>query len=270
MNRDSDIKVRMANYIYKDMSKEEIEEMDREISRDPELAESLGLNLKVKEYLKAKIGLEEMRSDPLLGEAEKLADTALSKKSFQEADGSEKETGKSEHKRKYIGYISLAAAVILVLFVIRLLVPFTDKDRLYQSYYEPLQASSYIQRNTGPLPLSGFEDGIRSYMNGDYPNSIKILSGVENARDSNPAIRLFLGLSYMGLEQYETAGVVLEDLINSSSQYVPEGLWYLGLCYLKTGDIERSREMLSRLEAFDGFYKKDSQALLRKLRRITR
>ena len=260
----------MANYIYKDMSREQVEEMDREISRDPELAELLGLNLKVKEYLKAKIELEEMRSDPLLGEAEKLADIALSEESLQEADVLEKETGKGGQKRRYVGYMSLAAAVVLALVLIRLLVPFTGTDRLYQSYYEPLQASNYIQRNTGPVSLSGFEEGIRSYMDGDYQNSIKILSGVKNAQEGNPAIRLFLGLSYMGLEQYETAGVILEDFINNSSQYIPEGLWYLGLCYLKTGDIERSGEMLSRLEAFDGLYKKDSQALLRKIRRIPR
>ena len=74
---------RLADYIYNDLSPEEQVEFEMELSNDPELSEYYELNTQVKEYLQTKIQLEEMRSDPMLEDAEKLADLAFQTEFFQ-------------------------------------------------------------------------------------------------------------------------------------------------------------------------------------------
>ena len=68
---------RLADYIYDDLNAEEAGVIEKEISSDPQWSESYQLTRQVKDYLKAKILLEDMRSDPLLEDAEKLAEMAF-------------------------------------------------------------------------------------------------------------------------------------------------------------------------------------------------
>jgi hypothetical protein len=68
---------KLADYIYDDLSVEEAGVIEKEISTDPQWSDSYQRNRQVKDFLQAKIQLEDMRSDPLLEEAQKLAEMAF-------------------------------------------------------------------------------------------------------------------------------------------------------------------------------------------------
>ena len=263
-------RIRLANYIYDDLGPEEIVEIEQELVKDPELSESYRLNMQVKEYLKAKIQLEEMKSDPSLDEAEKLANLAFENESAGDEiieNDPQRVPGVS---RKWFIYSSAIAAAIVMLIVIRVFVPFTSSDRLFQNYYEPLNASDHSQRDKVQDLNLNLTDGINSYIQGNYERSSLLFNQMGSVQEVQPEVQLFRGLNYMALGQYEPAREILNNYIENNYRYLPEATWYLSLCYLKTGDVNEARLHLTQLDAYEGMYKEDAQALARKLQRIKR
>ena len=249
---------KLADYIYDDLGPEEIVEMENEILEDPELSESYRINMKVKDYLKAKVQLEEMRLNPTLEEAERLAEMAFDTKS-----------GHHKKRSTLIMLSSGIAAAAAILITILVFTSSTDPDRLFQQYYIPLAASDYIQRGTVSDHYPEVVEGINSYRSGNYQESILLFHKLQ---DSDPGvqtdIQFFTGLSHMGLKHYKDAEEIFKVFIDNHTRYRPEAIWYLSLCYLQTGNIENAMLLLNQLENYDGMYKTDAQILGKKLRRI--
>ena len=268
MERYTDRNRRLADYIYNDLGREEIVEIEREISNDPELSESYRFNMQVKEYLKAKMQLEEMRSDPRLEDAEKLAGMVFDPETHHKE---EEIPGSGVPKRNRIRKLTIAAAVAATVAIIVSfgIIPSTvSQDKLFDRYYEPYAASDYSQRGASDVIYGDIANGINDYMDGRYSQSIDQLSELTSVPDIQPEVQLFTALSYLGLGQYQEAENILEPAVNSNNRYQAESMWYLGLCYLKTGEFEKATTLFGRLEEYDGLYQSDARSLRRKLRRF--
>jgi tetratricopeptide (TPR) repeat protein len=111
--------------------------------------------------------------------------------------------------------------------------------------------------------------GINYYLEGNYRQSIDQFSSISSNTDLQSDLHFYSALSYLGLGEYRTAQDILQSSLEGASKYQAETLWYLSLCYIKSGEFDQAREALSQLEIYDGLYKKDTQALLKKLRRFT-
>ena len=131
-----------------------------------------------------------------------------------------------------------------------------------------MDASDYTQRGEGNDLYKSISEGIISYNQGDYEQSNLIFNQLDNQSDHHPEVQLFSGLTHMGLGQYTQARDILQVYIENNSRYIPEATWYLGLCCLKTGDVEKARLHFIHLDAYEGMYKEDAQVLARKLRRM--
>ncbi len=268
MKHNANRSVRLTNYIYNDLAPEEIVEIEQELLEDPELSESYRMNVKIKDYLKAKVQLEEMKADPMLEEAERLAGLAFESDSGEKGKAPAWHNGISGLIRPRFIYSTAIAATIAMLIAIRFFTPFTTTDRLFQVYYETLDASDYLQRGENIGFNLSLSEAISEYGKGKYERSGLLLSQLGSDPESQPEVQLFTGLNYMGLEQYVIARGILEDYIENNTRFIPEATWYLGLCCMKTGDVDEAREHLTQLDAFDGMYKEDAQTLVRKLRRM--
>lgn len=264
-----DINKRLADYIYSDLTPEEMFVIEREIRKDPEFFTAYELNKQVTDYLKAKIQLEEMKSDPLLEEAEALADLAF------ESDSPDQDlqpilpggNRKGNRIRKLTLTLAIAASVAL-LFTFGILPSQLDQDRLFEQYYSPMEASDYSQRGQSSVLHSELAQGINYYKEGNYQLSIDLFSKLASDPKIQPEVQFFTALSHLGLEQYQSAQSILESGLGGDVRYQAEILWYLSLCYLKTGEPDKAKALLMKLELYDGLYKKDAQALVRKLGRI--
>lgn len=268
MKHNLDRNRRLADYIYNDLGPEEIVEIEREISIDPQLSESYRLNMQVKDYLQAKVQLEEMRSDPQLENAERLADLAFNVESPNEQHHELNPVARPGRRIRNMTFAAAIAATVTIIIAVGIIPSNIDQDRLFDRYYEPIEASDYSQRGEPNEMYSDIANGINHYIDGNYSQSIDQF----NELASDPAIRsevhFFTGLSYMGLGQYQSAQNILELVVNGKSRYQPETLWYLSLCYLKTGEFEKATALLEQLEMYDGMYKEDAQTLRKKLRRF--
>jgi len=266
MERKLDRNRRLADYIYNDLNPEEVVEMERELSHDPLLSDSYQLNMQVKDYLQAKIQLEEMRNDPQLEDAEKLADMAFDTPSHQQVDHQPVPRPKRNRIRNS-AFVAVAAG-ITILIAVGIIPSIMDQDRLFDRYYTPIEASDYSQRGGANNMYSELASGINQYMEGKYQNSIDQFSTLASIPALQSEVQFFSGLSYLGLGQYQSAQYKLEPVLVGDNRYQAETLWYLSLCYLKTGEFEKANTLLGQLEVYDGLYKKDAQTLRKKLRRL--
>jgi len=258
---------RLADYMYDDLNAEEVGMIEKEISSDPQWSESYQLNRQVKDYLQAKLQLEEMRSDPQLEDAEKLAEMAFEMGSPAESDLTP--VRRSGRKRiRTLALLTAAASAIAVLVAVGIVPSRMSQDRLFDRYYAPFEASDYTQRGNATLAYQDIALGINQYLEGNYGRSIEQFQSLAADPALQSEVNFFAGLSYLGLGQYPRAQDHLESLLDGDSRYQAEALWYLGLSYLKTGNYEQADKVLAQLELYDGLYQKNAQSLRKKLRRL--
>jgi lipopolysaccharide biosynthesis regulator YciM len=82
-----------------------------------------------------------------------------------------------------------------------------------------------------------------------------------------PEVLLFSGLNQMGQSNFLAAINIFKDLLAIEDQFVPETQWYLGLCYVKTGENQKARSLMEKLSETEGIYKKKAQLILKNLDR---
>jgi hypothetical protein len=267
MERKLDRNRRLADYIYNDLNSEEVVELEKEISQDPLLSESYQLNMQVKDYLQSKIKLEEMRSDPQLEDAEKLADMAFGIESHDEAASDPIPESPKRNRVRYLSLVAAVAASVTILIAVGIIPSSMDQDRLFDRYYEPVAASDNSQRGANEL-RGNVAAGINSYVEGNYSQSIAQFSALASDQSIQSEVQYFTALSYLGLGQFESSQTYFEVLLDGDHRYQLEALWYLSLCCLKTGEFDKAQAFLAQLENYEGRYKKDAQALGNKLRRL--
>lgn len=267
MERKIDRNRRLADYIYNDMRSEEVVEIEQEISNDPELSESYRLNMQVKDYLQAKIQLEEMRSDPLLEDAERLADMAFDMEAPTDLKPELISKAPKRSRVRYLAFAVAAAASLTILLAVGILPSNMDGDKMFDRYYLPYDASDYSQRGAAKEMYREVAVGINYYMEGYYTQSIDQLSKLASDPTITSDVQFYTALSFLGLGDYQSAQNILQSSLELANKHQAESLWYLSLCYLKSGEFDNANAVLSQLELYDGLYKKDAQALLKKLRR---
>jgi tetratricopeptide (TPR) repeat protein len=224
--------------------------------------------MQVKHYLQAKVQLEEMRSDPQLEDAEKLANIAFGIEPFDQLDHESIPIGPKRNRTRSMVFAAAVAASVAIIIAVGVIPSKIDQDRLFDRYYLPVEASDYSQRGEANEMYSDIAMGINHYVEGNYKQSIDQFSKLALDPANQSEVQFFTGLSYLGLGQYQSAQNILESVLDGDNRYQPETLWYLSLCYLKTGDFEKANALLGQLEIYDGMYKQDAQTLRKKLRRF--
>jgi len=260
---------RLADYLYDDLNGEEAGVIEQEISSGPQWSESYQLNRQVKDYLKAKVLLEEMRSDPLLEDAEKLAEMAFDLDAPGESVQEPHSIKPERNRIRNMAVISAVAAGLAIILAVGIIPSNLDQDRLFDRYYAPLEASDYSQRGISTQAYQDIALGINHYLEGNFGQSIDQFQSLATDPALQSEVNFFAGLSYLGLGQYPLAQSHLESVLEGYSRYQAEALWYLGLSYLKTGNYDQADKVLAQLELYDGLYQKDAQSLRKKLRRLT-
>jgi TolA-binding protein len=173
---------------------------------------------------------------------------------------------KNFNRRLFVRYISLSAAALIGVFIIiRTLLPASNPENLFNSYYKPFDAISPVTRSVNNNESDINSSAINSYKTGDYQGAVAAFGRLSKEPLSGQA-GFLLGLSQLALENYSMAISQLSDVANGSGEYGKEAKWYLGLSYLKTGNNQKARECFEYLAGSDGFYRERSEKILRRLK----
>ena len=168
---------------------------------------------------------------------------------------------------KKIGFQVAAAAVVISMLLFKSLTPSYTGDSLYKRYYEPMEASSYSLRGNTQDAGTKFQEGVEDYLLKDYAKADLVFNDLQTMKENSPEVLLYTGLNKMGEGHFASAINLFTDVISAGDQFVPEAQWYLGLCYIKTGENLKARSIMESLSETEGIYKKKAQVILKNLNR---
>jgi TolA-binding protein len=206
-------------------------------------------------------------SDPKAEEIRNFITDAINSPSEETVKTLHEESKNNPRRNLFVKYTSIAAAALIGAFLlISSLLPSSNPEKLFNSYYKPFDAVSPVTRSVSSSSTDIISSAISDYKTGNYKEAAV---GFAGANDKNPASsqsKFLLGLSQLALENYSQSISLLENVANSSGEYTKEAKWYLGLAYLKTGNKIKASECFAFLAKSEGFYKERSEKLLRRLK----
>ena len=181
---------------------------------------------------------------------------------------------KKDHGRKirsgrlvFIRYISLAAAVVAgAVIILKVLMPADDPGRLFNRYYEPIEAISPVTRSLSNNETDTWASAVMDYNEGNYQEASTGFSDLAEVDPSSAALRFFTGITHLGLGEYDKAATYLEAVAGEKGEYSKEARWYLGLAYLKAGNITEATGCFENLAQSPGYYSERSEKILRCLK----
>jgi tetratricopeptide (TPR) repeat protein len=169
--------------------------------------------------------------------------------------------------RTLLRYTSVAAAaIIIVVILVRTLLPSNSPERLFDTYYTPFKAIALVTRNSNQDLSDSYSRAVEKYRLGDYQGAAMGFS--EAVERDNLAIepRFFMGITELALGNFDRAIDLLSVVSESSAGYSKEAKWYLGLAYLRTGEIEKASSCFEFLAQAPGSYRLPAEKIVRRLK----
>lgn len=164
-----------------------------------------------------------------------------------------------------IVFQAAAAVFVLSLLLFKSLTPSYSGDAVYKRYYEPLETNSFSLRGTSQDVNVKFQEGVDDYLSGNYAKAEVAFNDSRKMDNNTPEVLLYAGLNHMGQGKFTEAIDLFSDLLSTADQFVPEAQWYLGLCYIKTGENLKAHSLMETLSGTDGMYKNKAQLILKNL-----
>lgn len=223
--------------------------LNREMKKDPDLAREVNLRRRTNEIL-ADREILDLRA--------KLNAVEMRKRS---AGGLRKAAAKSS---RYAAAILIAAAVTSALFFI--LKPDPSPEKLYASYYEKYESpgASRSAASAGNLLM---ENAIASYSAKEYDKAIGYLEQIIANENGNMESVFMHGMANMEVKNYPVAsGSFTRVIEHNDNLYLEDATWYLGLCYMMTGNSEKAVNQLNAIADSKSRYNRKAARLVRKIR----
>jgi TolA-binding protein len=170
-------------------------------------------------------------------------------------------------KRLILKYSSLAAAALIGAFIlIRTLLPTSDPENLFNSYYKPFDAVSLVTRSINANGEDNYSSAIENYKTGNYQEAAIKFAGDLQQDHQDGTAQFYLGLSQLALNNYDQSINLFSEVAKGSGEFGKEARWYLGLTYLKLANKKKAVECFEILSRTDGYYHDRSETILRRLK----
>ena len=164
----------------------------------------------------------------------------------------------------------IAAASILLLLVLGIVAGVNIsahkplENRLYEKFYKPFYDKSPTELNANAYRLY---EAKKKYRAGDYYDALLIFENLPETLTIEVEKRFYSALIFMELEKFDTAISRLKDLLDNpyAKSVLPHIKWYLGLCYLHTGNNGEAVRIFRDIAEKKGYYYKSARKILRKL-----
>jgi len=159
-----------------------------------------------------------------------------------------------------------AAAVIVMAMMLRFFSADYSTDKLISSYFVPYKAVPTITRGDFANDDYLLNNAIGSYKAGDYKAARETVANIIDSGNASVPVFFIAGILEYHLSNFNIATQHLLPIAESKSDYTKEALWYLGFTYLETGETQLAKRCFEILSADNGFYSKNSQKILRRLK----
>lgn len=138
-----------------------------------------------------------------------------------------------------------------------------NSDALFQAYFQPYP-NIFEPTVRGESELTARQQAFQAYESGRYSDALTLFGSVPNAQN-DPEILMLSGNAHLMLGNTSAAEDNFLTLINNFDELDLQAKWYLSLCYLKQGNGEKARTVLSELGQTEVSYAKKAKELLDKV-----
>lgn len=156
---------------------------------------------------------------------------------------------KSKDKKvRYLYYSKFAAAAALIIAVGSIWFFSTPQnEKLYAKHFKPDPGLPTTMSSTDNFE---FYDGMVSYKHGDYDIAIDKWKTLKESSPENDTLNYFLGIAFLANKNVPDAIPYLENAADAEDDFVflNDTYYYLGLAYMKEGNIELAKKNLSLCE----------------------
>lgn len=159
-----------------------------------------------------------------------------------------------------------AAAVFAAVLLVKVLTPSADPEKIFSKYYEPYYAASVVTRSTDPGTDETLRSALESYRNHNYQMAAVGFSKALLTVPFPDMPKFYLGVTFIELNDYERAIMILESLADRPGDFMKDAQWYLGLLYIKSGNRDKAHKYFESLVRDTGFYSERSEKILRVLK----
>ena len=105
------------------------------------------------------------------------------------------------------------------------------------------------------------------YESGEFHKAINLYEDILVKDPADMASSLYSGISYMETEQYIQADEKFQKIINHNDNlFVEQAEWYLGFCYLHTGQNFEARGHFKEIAGSEGSYSKKAKKIMRSIK----
>jgi tetratricopeptide (TPR) repeat protein len=167
---------------------------------------------------------------------------------------------------------AIAAAIVGILITVGVMVysPKESSEELFQAYFKPYtNVFDPTKRGSKPTESTQITDStqrskaFKAYDAGDYQ---KAADHFTRAYKEKPeaGVLLLLGNCNLILNNTQEAEKNFNTLYKDFDELDIQAKWFLSLCYLKDGDIDKARKELNELGETEVFYAEKAKELLKK------
>lgn len=161
-------------------------------------------------------------------------------------------------------YFAAAAAVALIVVLAKVFItPSPSSEELFQAYYKPYP-NLFEPTVRGEVKVTKRTEAFQAYEQGEYQKAAAMFSTLLKEKEE-PGVLLLLGNCNLILGNVEEAKQNFTTLNSDFDELDIQAKWFLGLCYLKSGDVEKARTMLTELGQTEISYADKAKELLEKL-----
>lgn len=159
-------------------------------------------------------------------------------------------------------FIYSSAAVLVLFFSIFMLDLSKEKsvEELYTFHIEQESLPTLANRGNDVQ----YEKLIKAqefFEKKEYKKSIAIFSEELKTKNESSVVYLYIAIAQIETNQFSEAEITLDNLINSDFIDAQKGYWLKSLLYLKSNNLDKSKEELQKI-INNSFYKKEEAKIL--------
>lgn len=174
-----------------------------------------------------------------------------------------KSTKKTESASKIWYYAAAALVGILIMAKIFLFPPAETPDQLFEAYFKPYP-NVFEPTVRGTDVTNTRKEAFQAYEQGDYQTAVTLFKEILQT-SNEPGVLLLLGNANLILGNVDEATENFITLSNDFDELDLQAKWFLGLCYLKGGDVEHMTKILQELGETEISYAEKAKELLEKI-----
>jgi tetratricopeptide (TPR) repeat protein len=138
-------------------------------------------------------------------------------------------------------------------------------DKLFDMYYEPYDGLVNVRSSNSQM-TDILVMAMQKYEEREFESALLLFETVLATDSENVTSRFYSGISYLETERYQVAQKSFNNVIDHDDNlFIEHATWYLGLCYLKTGEPEKAKNIFTAMTDMPGHYSKTARRLLRNL-----